>query len=120
MTPACARGMGIFIASTGTVGDVLFEVIIPLVCEGRCEAFLIGGAVPSRWCNARGSCIVVFKFGESVTSNSCASKDGRHGGGLTIGCVSGMTLIGFRRGFRGTESPKRTGSFGTCCFWMTF
>ena len=80
MTPACARGMGIFIASTGTVGDVLFDVKIPLVCEGRCEAFLNGGTVPSRWCNARGSCIVVVKFGESVTSNNCESEDGRHRG----------------------------------------
>ena len=116
MTPACAQGMGIFVALTGTVGDVLFEVIIPLVCEGRCEAFLVSGAVPSRWCNARGSCIVVFKFGESVTSNNCESNNGGHGGGLTIGCVSDMTLIGFRRGFRSVESPKRMGSCGTCCF----
>jgi hypothetical protein len=60
MAPACAPGMGIFIALTGTVGDALFWVISVLVCEGRCEGGLIGGAVPGRWCNARGSCIVVF------------------------------------------------------------
>ena len=120
MTLACAQNMEIFIALTGTVGDVLFDVKIPLVCEGRCEAFLNGGTVPSRWCNARGSCIVVVKICESVTSSNCESTDGRHRSGMPIVCVCGMTLIGFWRGSRGTESPKRTGSCGTCCFWMTF
>ena len=120
MTRACARGMGIFIASTGTVGDGLFEVKIPLVCEGRYEVFLNGGTVPLRSCDATGSCIVVVKFGESVISNNCESKDGGRRSDMPIGCVSGVTLIGFRKGFRGAESLKRTGSCGPCCFWMTF
>ena len=52
MAPACALCMGIFIASTGTVGDALFWVISVLVCEWRCEGFLlvgqchIGGVMP--------------------------------------------------------------------------
>ena len=120
MAPACAPGMGIFIASTGTVGDALFWVISVLVCEGRYEGVLIGGAVPRRWCNARGSCIVAFKFGECVTFNNCETKDGGLRSGIPIGCMSGMIPIGFRSGFRGVAVLKRTGSCGTCCFWMPF
>ena len=64
--------------------------------------------MPHRWCNAKGSCIVVFKFDEHVSFNNCKTKDGGHHSGIPIGCMSGMTLISFRSGFRDVAIPNRT------------
>ena len=47
MTRACTGGMGIFRATTGPSDELLFEVIVPLVCEGRREAF-VGIECPRR------------------------------------------------------------------------
>ena len=60
--------------------------------------FLIGGALTGMWVDAEGSCIIVLSFGVSATFNTCGTKDEGHRSGKSIGCLSGMTTLGFSSG----------------------
>ena len=120
LVPACAPGIGICIALTSTEGDTSFWVLSILVCEGGRDGVSIGGTLTDRWFNAGDSCIVALSLGLCVTFDTCETRDKGHRSGSPIGCLSGMTTLGFRSDHSGLALSNWMGTCGTCCFWMHF